>query len=70
MATAQKLPTTISVRLIGANGHVTAIGRMQATAGEVTLDKDAWYSLNGTRLNGKPTRKGFYVNNGKKVFIK
>lgn len=31
---------------------------------------DAWYTLNGVKLNGQPTEKGIYVNNGKKVVIK
>jgi hypothetical protein len=29
-----------------------------------------WYTLSGTRLNAKPTQKGLYINNGKKVVIK
>ena len=29
-----------------------------------------WYSLNGQKLNGKPSRKGVYVINGRKVVIK
>ena len=31
---------------------------------------DAWYSLDGRKLDGKPTRKGLYIVNGKKVVIK
>ena len=31
---------------------------------------DAWYSLDGCRLNGKPTAKGIYINNGRTVVIK
>lgn len=31
---------------------------------------DAWYSLDGRRLQGKPTKSGVYVNNGKKIVIK
>ena len=31
---------------------------------------DYWYSLDGRKLNGKPSTKGIYINNGKKVFIK
>ena len=31
---------------------------------------DAWYNLNGRRLDGKPSRAGVYINNGKKVVIK
>ena len=31
---------------------------------------NAWYSLDGRKLNDKPTQKGIYINNGKKVVIK
>jgi len=31
---------------------------------------DAWYTLDGRRLDGKPTQRGIYINNGKKVAIK
>ena len=31
---------------------------------------DAWYSLDGRRLYGKPTQRGIYINNGRKVVIK
>ena len=30
----------------------------------------AWYSLSGTRLNGKPTTKGVYIHQGRKVMVK
>jgi len=29
-----------------------------------------WYSLDGRRLNGKPTASGVYINNGRKIVIK
>jgi hypothetical protein len=31
---------------------------------------NTWYSIDGRRLNGKPTVKGVYINNGKKIVIK
>ena len=31
---------------------------------------DVWYTLDGRKLNGKPTTKGLYIVNGKKVMIK
>ena len=31
---------------------------------------DAWYTLDGVKLAAKPTAKGLYINNGKKVIIK
>ena len=33
-------------------------------------DNAVWYSLDGRQLNGKPTQKGIYVVNGRKVVIK
>ena len=35
--------------------------------GEAT---ERWFSIDGRKLNGKPTRKGVYVNNGHKIVIK
>jgi hypothetical protein len=31
---------------------------------------DAWYDLNGRKLDKKPVTKGLYIHNGKKVVIK
>ena len=31
---------------------------------------DAWYALDGRKLDGKPTTKGLYLVNGRKVIIK
>ena len=64
----EQLPETIKVRLIGANGEITAIGTLHTQTGEVALD--GWYTLDGRKLDGQPTRKGIYVNNGRKVVIK
>jgi len=33
-------------------------------------DNGSWYSLQGYKLNGKPLRKGIYIHNGKKQFVK
>ena len=37
--------------------------------GQFTIDNsdDAWYSLDGKKLNGEPTKKGVYIRNGKKI---
>ena len=34
------------------------------------IEKTGWYTLDGRRLESAPTRKGLYINNGKKVVIK
>lgn len=35
-----------------------------------TVETGAWYTLQGLRLDKKPTTKGVYIHNGKKVVIK
>ena len=69
MATTQELPQTITVRLVDANGETTGIGEIDTKTGEVSFDSEAWYTIDGIRLDGKPSKSGMYINNGKKVMI-
>ena len=32
-----------------------------------TITNNDWYSIDGKKLNGEPTKKGVYIVNGKKV---
>ena len=41
-----------------------------ATVGMGSPNADNWYDLQGRKLQGKPTRKGVYIQNGKKITIK
>ena len=66
----EQLPETIKVRLVSASGKVTAIGSLQTKTGKVKLDGDAWYTLDGRHMEGKPGAKGIYINNNKKVIVK
>ena len=47
---------TTSIQTITANGEM--------------VPAQGWYTLNGVKLQGVPTEKGIYINNGKKVVIK
>ncbi len=40
------------------------------TNGQYSMNKDQWYTLEGIRLNSKPTRKGIYIHDGRKIVIK
>ena len=66
----EELPQRITVKLISASGETTAIGTLDTKTGEVSFDSEAWYTLDGVRLSGKPSSKGIYINNGKKIVIK
>ena len=66
--TTAELPDRIIVHLIGSDGNTTAIGTLDTRTGEVEID--TWYDLNGRKLSAKPTHRGIYINNGRKVVIK
>ena len=69
-AAEEALPSRMTVRLVNADGDVTAIGTIDTKTGEIRFDSEAWYTLDGRRLNGKPSVKGMYINNGKKIIVK
>ena len=48
----------------------TAITGQEMVNGQSSMVNDSWYTLDGRRLSGKPTEKGIYINNGKKIAIK
>ena len=50
-------------------GGPTAIRQVVAETGGEHADS-AWYSLSGARLSGKPTAKGIYIHQGRKVVVK
>ena len=69
-AATDNLPQSITVRLVSRSGETTAIGEIDTKTGEVSFDSEAWYTLDGVRLSGKPSTKGIYINNGRKIVIK
>ena len=64
----EELPQTIIVVLLSSNGGTTNIGAINTQTGEISFD--GWYTIDGRKLDGKPTKKGLYINNGRKVVIK
>ena len=54
-----------SIRIVS-GGETTGISGMSTKSG---ISGD-WYDLNGRKLSKKPTKKGVYILNGKKVVVK
>jgi len=57
----------------GNGGNATGIIEVEANSSLFTHHsslKEGWYSLDGRKLSSKPTQRGIYINNGKKVVIK
>ena len=69
-AATDDLPATITVRLVSRSGETTAIGTLDTKTGEISFDGEAWYTLDGVRLSSKPSTKGIYINNGRKIVIR
>ena len=67
--TADDLPATIDVIFLDENGETTAIERLNTLTGDFST-ATGWYDLKGRKLDKKPTIKGTYFNNGKKVIVK
>ena len=57
----------IPLTSIGGGDDTTAIMEIIQPAANGTGD---WYSLDGRKLSSKPTQKGIYIQNGKKIVIK
>ena len=69
VASLDDLPNNIEVHVIEENGDRTYLGTLNTNTGEITVE-DRWFDMKGRRLQQKPTAKGTYFNNKKKVVIK
>ena len=49
------------------DGETTGIVNITETT--ANGESDTWHTIDGTRLNGKPTTKGIYIHNGRKEVI-
>ena len=67
-----ELPETIKVFVVDDNGNkgTTAIGSLNTRTGEFVKEDNRWFDMKGRVLDHKPTAKGTYYNNKKKVIIK
>ncbi len=61
------LPTTVAARAFFDLPDSDEKTGISATRIE---NNDNWYSIDGRRLTGKPSQRGVYINNGKKLIIK
>ena len=62
------LPDELDIEIENENGIVVQTGTLNTVTGEVRMDR--WFDLKGRKLNAKPTAKGTYYKNGKRVIIK
>ena len=60
---------TTQARLFVLNFDGEAQGITTTDYTDLTDSAGAWYTLDGVRLDGKPTKKGLYIHGGRKVVI-
>ena len=60
-------PLTSLTKMYFTTDNITAIESISTPRQE---DEATWYTLDGRMLKGKPTTKGIYINQGRKVVIK
>ena len=58
-----------ATRLNFGEEEATGIINVQRSTLNVQRD-DAWFTLDGLKLQGKPTKHGLYIHNGRKVVVK
>ena len=52
------------------DGTKTAIKAIDMDSNNVISNGEGWYNLNGMKMQGAPSQKGVYIQNGKKVVVK
>ena len=64
------VPGTLDVVIVEREtGETTAIGTLDTRTGEIKFI-DSWFDMKGRKLNAKPTTKGIYYYNGKRVIVR
>ena len=58
------------VKLWWGNEEPSPIATSISEATQEKVQSDEWFTIEGIKLNGKPTEKGIYIRNGKKIIVK
>ena len=67
---AEELPDVIDIVWMPADDLASGEATGIRTTSGPSLNGEEWYDLQGRKLQGKPTKKGMYINNGRKMIIK
>ena len=62
-------PDELNVVIDEDDGETTFVGTLNAATGEIKII-DNWFDMKGRKLNAKPTTKGIYYYNGKRVIVR
>ena len=66
----ETVPSTLDVVIVDRETEqTTVIGKLNTATGEIKII-DNWFDMKGRKLDAKPTTKGIYYYNGKRVMVK
>ena len=70
-----KLPSSLvgdtqTVKLWWGNEEPSPVATNISEASQEKVQNNDWFSLDGRKLNGRPTEKGIYIRKGRKVIVK
>ena len=66
----ETVPSSLDVVIVDRETEqTTAIGKLNTATGEIKII-DNWFDMKGRKLDAKPTTKGIYYYNGKRVMVK
>jgi len=70
--TAGDIESGVNSIVLNFDGESTSIDDIEWSVvnGQGSMANDQWYTIDGRRLDGKPSTKGLYIHNGKKLMIK
>lgn len=52
------------------NSGISTGEAIQVHSSKFIVQSESWYSISGQKLSGKPTAKGIYIRDGKKIIVK
>lgn len=52
------------------NSGISTGEAIQVHSSKIIVQSESWYSISGQKLSGKPTAKGIYIRDGKKIIVK
>ena len=60
---------SVSAVMLNFDGETTGIALVDNGKMIIDNEADAWYTLDGCKLNGKPTARGVYIHGGRKIVV-
>ena len=60
----------VSAFVLDFGEETTGVREVRGVNEVIEVNDNSWYSLDGRKLEGKPTQKGMYIHNGKKFVMK